>query len=63
MPNILDHISLIPVLEVNDWPSSATRKVRFAITRLIIEDTIAHMNLDPAAEAEVIDAFTGPGLL
>ena len=63
MPNILDHVSLTPVLEINDWPSSATRKERFAITRRIIHDAIADMTLDPAAKAEVIDAFTGPGLL
>ena len=27
------------------------------------QDTIDDMNLDPAAEAEVIEAFTGAGLL
>ena len=32
-------------------------------TRRIIQDTIAGMNLDPAAEAEVTEAFTGAGLL
>ena len=63
MPNILDHASQTPLLEINDWPRSATRKEWFAITRLIIQDTIAGMNLDPAAEAEVIEAFTGAGLL
>ena len=63
MTNILDHVSQTPVLEINDWPRSATRKEWFAITRLIIQDTIADMNLDPAAESEVIEAFTGAGLL
>ena len=63
MTNILDHVSPTPVLEINDWPRSATRKEWFAITRLIIQDTIADMNLDPAAESEVIEAFTGAGLL
>ena len=63
MPKILDHVSKAPVLEVNDWPRSATREEWFAITRRIIQDTIYDMNLDPAAEAEVIDAFTGAGLL
>ena len=29
----------------------------------MIQDTIADMNLDPAAEAEVIDAYTSAGLL
>ena len=63
MPNILDHVSSKPVLEINDWPRSATRKEWFAITRRIIQDTIADMDLDPAAEAEVIEAFTCAGLL
>ena len=63
MPNILDHVSSKPVLEINDWPRSATCKEWFDITRRIIQDTIAEMNLDPDAEAEVIEAFTGAGLL
>ena len=63
MTNILDHVSKAPVLEINDWPRSATRKEWFAITRRIVQDTIADMNLDPASEAEVIDAFTVAGLL
>ena len=63
MPNILDHVSSTPVLEIDDWPRSATRKDWFAITRRIVQDTIADMNLDPAAEAEVIAAFIGAGLL
>jgi hypothetical protein len=63
MPNILDHVSQAPVLEIDDLPRSATRKEWFAITRRIIQDTIADMDLEPAAEAEVIEAFTGAGLL
>ena len=63
MPNILDHVSQAPLLEIDDWPRSATRKEWLAITRRIIQDTIADMDLEPAAEAEVIDAFTGAGLL
>ena len=63
MPNILDHVSQVTVLEVDVWPRSATRKEWFAITRRIIQDTIADMNIDPAAEEEVIEAFTGAGLL
>ena len=59
MPNILDHVSPTPVLEVDVWPRSASRKEWFAITRRIIQDTIADMDLDPAAEAEVIEACTG----
>ena len=63
MSKIIDHVSPTLVLEINDWSRSATRKECFAITRLIIQDTIADMNLDPAAESEVIEAFTGAGLL
>ena len=63
MPNILDHVSSSPVLEIDVWPRSATRKEWFAITRRIIQDTIAGMDLNPDAEAEVIAGFTGAGLL
>ena len=63
MPNILDLVSQAPVLEVDGWTRSASRKEWFAITRRVIQDTIADMNLDPAAEADVIEAFTGAGLL
>ena len=62
MSNILDHVSSTPVLEIDDWPRSATLKEWFVITRRI-QDTTAEMNPDPAAEAEVIEAFTGAGLL
>ena len=63
MLNILDHVSQTPVLEIDVWPRSASRKELFAITRRIVLDTIAEMNLDSAAEPEVIEAFTGAGLL
>ena len=63
MPNVLDQVAQTPVLEIDVWPRSATCKEWFAITRRIIQDTIADMNLDPAAEEEVIEAFTGAGLL
>ena len=63
MTNILDHVSPTPVLEIDVWPRSATRKEWFAITRRIIQDTIADMKIDPAAATEVIEAFTGAGLL
>ena len=62
MSNILDHVSSTPVLEIDDLPRSATRKEWFVIIRRI-QDTTAEMNPDPAAEAEVIEAFTGAGLL
>ena len=63
--NILDGIcpegSILDGLD--DWPRSATRKEWLRITRELVASTIADMDLDPAAEAEVIDAFTGAGLL
>ena len=65
MANILDGIcpegSILDGLD--DLPRSATRKEWFLITQRIIQDTIVTLNLDPAAEAEVIEAFTGAGLL
>ena len=60
---IFDDIPNTPVLELDDWPRSATRKELLAIIRRIIQDTIADLDLDPAAQAEVIEAFTGVGLL
>ena len=61
MPIILDHVSQTPVLELDVWPRSASRKEWFAITRRIVQDTIADMDLDPAAEAEVIAALLVQG--
>ena len=64
MAKILDHIPRTPLLEgVDYWPKSATREEWFAITRRIVQDTIADMDLDPAALAEVEEAFIGAGLL
>ena len=65
MANILDGIcpegSILDGLD--DWPRSATRKEWFRITRELIQQTIADMDLDPAALAEVEEAFIGAGLL
>jgi len=65
MVNILDGIcpegSILDGLD--DWPRSATRKEWFRITRQLIQETIADMDLDPAALAEVEEAFIGAGLL
>ena len=65
MPNILDGLGLEgSVLDgLDDWPRSATRKEWFRITRGLIQGTIADMDLDPAALAEVEEAFIGAGLL
>ena len=46
-----------------EWPASTTRKEWFAITRRLIHQTIADMDLDPAALAEVEEAFIRAGLL
>ena len=46
-----------------EWPASTTRKEWFAITRQLIQQTIAEMDLDPVALAEVEEAFIGAGLL
>ena len=46
-----------------ELPASTTRKEWFAITRGLIQQTIAEMDLDPAAMAEVEEAFIGAGLL
>ena len=45
------------------WPRSATRKEWFRITLELVASTIADMDLDPAALAEVEEAFIGAGLL
>ena len=63
MPNILDHVSSASLLEIDDLPRSATCKEWFAFTRRIIQDTIVTLNIDHAAEAEVIEYFTRAGLL
>ena len=65
MPNILDGLGLEgSVLDgLAEWPISTTRKEWFAITRGLIQQTIAAMDLDPAALAEVEEAFIGAGLL
>ena len=65
MASILDGLGLKgPVHDgLAEWPASTTRKQWFAITRQLIRQTIAEMDLDPAALAEVEEAFIGAGLL
>ena len=48
---------------LDDWPPLATRMEWFRITRELVASTIADINLDPAALAEVEEAFIGAGLL
>ena len=45
------------------WLVFTTRNEWFVITRQMIQETIADMDLDPVALAEVDDAFIGAGLL
>ena len=65
MPNILDGLGLEDsVLDgLAEWPASTTRKEWFTITCGLIQQAIAAMDLDPAALAEVEEAFIGAGLL
>ena len=65
MASILDGLGLEgSVLDgLDDWPRSATRKEWFRITRELVASIIADMDLDPAAMAEVEEAFIGAGLL
>ena len=65
MANILDDICTQGFIldRLDDWPRSAIRKEWFRITRQLIQKTIADMDLDPAALAEVEEAFIGAGLL
>ena len=65
MASILDGLDLEgSVLDgLAEWPALTTRKEWFAITRQLIQQTIAEMDLDPAALAEVEEAFIGSGLL
>ena len=64
MTNLLDHIPRTPLLDgVDDWPKSATRKEWLEITRELVQQTIADMDLDPDAMCEVEKAFIGAGLL
>ena len=46
-----------------EWPVSTSRREWFAITRQLIQETIADMDLDPPPLAEVEEAFIGAGLL
>tara|TARA_B100001057_G_C22469830_1_gene802177 strand:+ start:507 stop:683 length:177 start_codon:yes stop_codon:yes gene_type:complete len=48
---------------LNDWPASTTRKEWFRLTRELVQKTIACMDLDPAAMAEVEEVFIGAGVL
>ena len=65
MASILDGLDLEgSVLDgLAEWPASTSRREWFANTSQLIRQTIADMKLDPAALAEVEEAFIGAGLL
>ena len=65
MTNILDGLGLEgSILDgLDDWPKTATRNQWLRITRELVASTIADMELDPPALAEVEEAFIGAGLL
>ena len=65
MASILDGLGLEgSILDgLPEWPESTTRKEWFRLTRELVQKTIADMDLDPAALAEVEEAFIGAGLL
>jgi len=65
MANVLDDLGLKgSILDgLDDLPRSTTRKEWFRITRELVASTIAEMDLDPVALAEVEEAFIGAGLL
>ena len=65
MASILDGLGLEGSVfdGLHEWPRSASRKEWFRITSELVDSTIADMDLDPAALAEVEEAFIGAGLL
>ena len=65
MTNILDGLGLEgSILDgLDDWPKTAIRNQWLRITCKLVANTIASMDLDPAALDEVEEAFIGAGLL
>ena len=64
MPNLLDHVPSVPLLESLDhWPATATRQHYFELTRELVASTIAQMDLPPHELAQVEEAFISAGLL
>ena len=55
MIQILDHVKAKPMLEsADDWPRSIKHQERFAITRFMVQKTIADIDLDDAALSKVM---------
>ena len=62
MIQILENVKAEPMLEsVEDWPRSMKRQERFAVTRLMVQNTIADIDLDDAVLSKVEEAFIGAG--
>jgi hypothetical protein len=62
MSQILDHVKAEPLLEsVDDWPRSIKRQKRFAMTRFMVQNKIADIDLDNAAMSKVKEAIIGAG--
>ena len=62
MIQILENVKAEPMLEsVDDQPRSMKRQERFAITRFMVQNKIADMDLDEAALSKVKEAFIGVG--
>ena len=62
MIQILENVQAEPMLEsVDDWPRSMKRQERFAITRFMVQNKIADIDLDEAALSKVKEAFIGVG--
>ena len=62
MIQILENVKAEPMLEsVDDWPRSMKRQERFAITRFMVQNKIADIDLDEAALSKVKEAFIGVG--
>ena len=55
MIQILDDVKAKTMLEsADDWPRSINRQERFAITRFMVQKTIADIDLDDAALSKVM---------
>jgi len=64
MAGILDGIPGVSILDgLDDRPKSAMRTEWFRITRELVVQTIADMDLDPEDMGEVEEAFIGAGFL
>ena len=64
MAGILDGIPGGSILDgLADWPASTTGKEWFRLTRELVQKTIADMDLDPVAIAEVEEAFIRSSLM